>query len=44
MELEKNKQIKKIEKKKKREEKITPLKQEDKRLFSKIRNAVKKQK
>ena len=44
MDIEKNKQIKQIEKRKKKESKIAPLKHKDKRLFSKIRTAVKKQK
>jgi len=44
MDIEKNKYLDKVKKKKEREKKIMPLKQEDKRLFSKIRNAIKKQK
>lgn len=44
MEIEKNKKADKAKKRIERNKKITPLKQEDKRLFSKIRNAIKKQK
>ncbi len=42
MEIKKNKDLDKV--KKKQEGKIEPLKEKDKRLFSKIRNVVKKKK
>jgi len=44
MDIDKNKELKKLKKRKEREEVIVPIKQKDKRLFSKIRNAIKKQK
>ncbi len=44
MVIDKNKEIDKIKKRIKRESEIKPITQKDKKLFSRIRNAVKKQK
>lgn len=44
MDILKNRYVDEVKDKKKKEEKILPLKQKDKKYFSKIRNAIKKQK
>ena len=44
MEMLKNRYVDQVKDRKKKEEKILPLKQKDKKYFSKIRNAIKKQK
>ena len=42
MKIDKNKYVDEVKNKKKRQEHIRPLKQKDKKLFSKIRSAIKK--
>lgn len=44
LDVEKNPNVEKVKKKKEKEKVIKPLSHEDKRYFSKIRTAIKKQK